>query len=560
MAEIGYSPLPPNLSQELVNSIGRMTGKPAETLTKDNCANPRFGGTLGVGAAAPEDPLAGKPPDALANGGTVASTGGPGSRAATGGTTGGSTTGGTTGGTTAGGTLGSAANGASSSGANVAAAAGRAGSTAAVGGGSTETRAAAAVAYNRPLPTSNSTPVLLLLLVLVVPLVLIGGGTDRVRRIAKGEVGLPVPVLGDENFAPQSPVRAPSLPTSSMWPCENSAGDPCGWPESLLVLCSHRKESQREVNLGASCAPRRRRGRCRRYVPVVDGAARARGGAPDRNQRGHRNWLGHDPELHERLSERQDDVERRHCRLSVHRADLQRPRLPDGLRLPGRRGRQLPGRSQRGRLHRHDQLGADRDRRRAAPRGERFRRRPHPAEEPRSVGSPAQTVACVDIARSSSKGDNSPTGPENGFEYYGFALDAVSWATPASRRRATLTRPQVKDIWTCAPSPTGATWAACPARSSGTCPNPGPAPARRFLSEFLDITNNASPPRPRLVPGGEGDRQVRQPVRGEPGPHDRRCRHRQGDPPVLGWRVGLPEEQLARTRPSTSGTTPASAV
>jgi phosphate transport system substrate-binding protein len=60
MAKIGYSPLPPNLSQEMANSIARMSGpgtKP-ETLTASNCANPRFKGNLGAGASAPHDPLA----------------------------------------------------------------------------------------------------------------------------------------------------------------------------------------------------------------------------------------------------------------------------------------------------------------------------------------------------------------------------------------------------------------------------------------------------------------------------------------------------------------------
>jgi phosphate transport system substrate-binding protein len=45
MANIGYSPLPPNLSQEVANSIARMNGVPesqAEQLTRANCANPRF--------------------------------------------------------------------------------------------------------------------------------------------------------------------------------------------------------------------------------------------------------------------------------------------------------------------------------------------------------------------------------------------------------------------------------------------------------------------------------------------------------------------------------------
>jgi hypothetical protein len=58
----------------------------------------------------------------------------------------------------------------------------------AVGGGSTQTRPIAAVEYDRPLPRSSALPVLLLLLVLVVPLVLIDGGLDRARKVAKGEI------------------------------------------------------------------------------------------------------------------------------------------------------------------------------------------------------------------------------------------------------------------------------------------------------------------------------------------------------------------------------------
>src|SRR5262249_52671663 len=49
MARIGYSPLPPNLSQEIANSIARMRGTPPEALNADNCANPRFRGSLGAG-------------------------------------------------------------------------------------------------------------------------------------------------------------------------------------------------------------------------------------------------------------------------------------------------------------------------------------------------------------------------------------------------------------------------------------------------------------------------------------------------------------------------------
>jgi phosphate transport system substrate-binding protein len=57
MARIGYSPLPPNLSQEIINSIGRLDGSPVTTkLTPANCSNPRFHGSLGAGATSPADP------------------------------------------------------------------------------------------------------------------------------------------------------------------------------------------------------------------------------------------------------------------------------------------------------------------------------------------------------------------------------------------------------------------------------------------------------------------------------------------------------------------------
>ncbi|MCR6487362.1 substrate-binding domain-containing protein [Amycolatopsis sp. OK19-0408] len=57
MARIGYSPLPPNLSQEMMNSNARLTGRPAKQLNAGNCANPTFHGGLGAGAASPPDPF-----------------------------------------------------------------------------------------------------------------------------------------------------------------------------------------------------------------------------------------------------------------------------------------------------------------------------------------------------------------------------------------------------------------------------------------------------------------------------------------------------------------------
>lgn len=60
MAQIGYSPLPADLSQFLANAIGYMTNSPPPVLTATNCSNPQFkGGDLGVGATPPPDPTAG---------------------------------------------------------------------------------------------------------------------------------------------------------------------------------------------------------------------------------------------------------------------------------------------------------------------------------------------------------------------------------------------------------------------------------------------------------------------------------------------------------------------
>ncbi len=61
MAAIGYSPLPPNLSQEISNSIARLQGGAPQQLNPANCSNPRFHGTLGLKAVSPPDPLANVP-------------------------------------------------------------------------------------------------------------------------------------------------------------------------------------------------------------------------------------------------------------------------------------------------------------------------------------------------------------------------------------------------------------------------------------------------------------------------------------------------------------------
>jgi len=140
MAKIGYSPLPPNLSQEVANSIARLTGQPAEQLSASNCANPRFYGSVGEGGGSPPDPLAGLA--SIGGGGPVA-----GATAATDAT---------------------------------AAATGVAGATKSAGGGSTDWRKATPVAYTGPsIPTSNVVALVLLLVVMVLPL---GFGVFRARR------------------------------------------------------------------------------------------------------------------------------------------------------------------------------------------------------------------------------------------------------------------------------------------------------------------------------------------------------------------------------------------
>ncbi len=77
MAAQGYSPLPPNLSQEMANSVGRLTGAKAVRLTAKNCANPRFKGSLGAGATSPCDPFTCGAAAGSSSGGGSSAGGGP---------------------------------------------------------------------------------------------------------------------------------------------------------------------------------------------------------------------------------------------------------------------------------------------------------------------------------------------------------------------------------------------------------------------------------------------------------------------------------------------------
>jgi phosphate transport system substrate-binding protein len=161
MARIGYSPLPPNLSQEMVNSVARLTGATPEQLNADNCANPTFHGSLGAGASSPGDPLASV--GSLAGGG-----GGQGS--------GGSTSGGA--GTAAAGTTTAGSGGTATEAAGSAAALKK--QQQALTGGSSVTRDPSPIAYTRPgIPTTPSLLVIVLVGVIVVPIGIASGLRSR---------------------------------------------------------------------------------------------------------------------------------------------------------------------------------------------------------------------------------------------------------------------------------------------------------------------------------------------------------------------------------------------
>jgi phosphate transport system substrate-binding protein len=151
MAQIGYAPLPPQLSQFLANAVGYMLNQPAQQLNASNCSNPTFSGSLGADASPPPVPPIGNAP-----GGAAASSGGSGASTSSAGSTTGAGTGsaaGSTGGT------GSGAAGSSSNGRVV---------------GNSQFKSAAPAALNGgQLPTSPWLPLLALLLLLAVPVVIL---------------------------------------------------------------------------------------------------------------------------------------------------------------------------------------------------------------------------------------------------------------------------------------------------------------------------------------------------------------------------------------------------
>jgi phosphate transport system substrate-binding protein len=155
MARIGYSPLPPNLSQEVANSVARMQGSAPEQLTPGNCANPRFNGSLGADSSSPVDPLANVNQIGGGGGGSGGNSQSAGGAEATGDAAGAQ----------------SGSSSASSKGIR------------AVGGGSADLRVASPVPYNGHIPDdSSSLPLLALVVLIVIPPAVVGVVSYARRR------------------------------------------------------------------------------------------------------------------------------------------------------------------------------------------------------------------------------------------------------------------------------------------------------------------------------------------------------------------------------------------
>ncbi len=177
MAQLGYSPLPPVLSQEVQNSIQRMAGTAprARALTAANCANPRFSGSLGAGSVSPPDPFA-KVDPATFGAGTTA-------KAPAAGTPGGTSTKGP-----AAAGPGAAATAAAAAPGTPAGQAAADAATDAAGGGSDDVRAIAPVAYRGadPDPVGLGPGALLLVVIGLPPLLAAAWRRGRSRRRSGG--------------------------------------------------------------------------------------------------------------------------------------------------------------------------------------------------------------------------------------------------------------------------------------------------------------------------------------------------------------------------------------
>jgi ABC-type phosphate transport system substrate-binding protein len=108
-----------------------------------------------------------------------------------------------------------------------------------------------------------------------------------------------------------------------------------------------------------------------------------------------------------------------------------------------------------------------------------------------NTGSPSGTgKGCVDIARSSAEPQAIGTDLAT-FEYYGFALDDVTWASPSLQAPAALTVQQVRDIFNCVTT----NWSQIPGGGNGPIQRVFPSTSSGTGDTFIKkVLGGVAPP------------------------------------------------------------------
>ncbi|MBA3653178.1 MAG: substrate-binding domain-containing protein [Actinobacteria bacterium] len=127
---------------------------------------------------------------------------------------------------------------------------------------------------------------------------------------------------------------------------------------------------------------------------------------------------------------------------------------------------------------------------------------PNPAGSAETAG---QNFGCIDVARSSGAPRGTGQGDKSTFEYYAFALDALSWATTSLKAPAVLTHDQIKQIYLCNITDWSQVGGA-PGPIVRYLPQSGSGTRSFFISDILGgVTPNNS-----NACGGGGDRTLRE--------------------------------------------------
>ncbi len=172
MANIGYAPLPTQLSQFLANDVGWMLGQTPQTLSASNCSNPTFSGSLGAGASPPPVPPIGNSPGGSAPSASSTKSSVPGA--------GGSIAAAHTAALASGSSGGSSGTGGAGATANSGGTTSSGGAAKSAAGPSDTQPADPAALAGGDLPTSSWVPLLALLIVLAIPVVVLS--INRKRR------------------------------------------------------------------------------------------------------------------------------------------------------------------------------------------------------------------------------------------------------------------------------------------------------------------------------------------------------------------------------------------